>query len=119
MSEYINIGWCKDYECFYALHSHIGMGIQWDDITGEITIPESRWKVLTSREQNDIQQDMESFVAGWEACEQTLQDKIQYHIDISNVDKTAPDVKEQLIGAAIKTEYGRKIIAKHMVGGNK
>ena len=63
MSNYINIGHCSDYECVLALQGHVS-GIQWDDITGEISLPEYRWNSLTSREKDYIQNRIWDFVLG-------------------------------------------------------
>lgn len=43
------------------------------------------------------------------------QDRAQYYRDMAQVDRSAPDVKEQTVAQAIKSEHGRKIIAQAMV----
>jgi hypothetical protein len=67
MSEYVDIGWCKDYDCYVAVHSYLCIGIQHDDITGTLTMPKHRWESLTKREQDYYQDAIKHFIAGWEA----------------------------------------------------
>lgn len=44
-------------------------------------------------------------------------DKAKYYRDMAGIDRNTLDYKEQLISQSIKTDFGKVIIAKAMIGG--